>query len=88
MPTDLNAEIQLIDEGIEPIPENLSADLIGMTVITGTSKRVYELSREFRRRGIPVVLGGPHVTLMPEEAQAEADAICLLVMWRTLGPSS
>lgn len=77
VPADLNAEIQLIDEGIETIPENLSSDLIGMTVITGTSKRVYELSREFRRRGIPVVLGGPHVTLMPEEAQTEADAICV-----------
>ncbi len=77
VPAELNAEVQLIDEGIETVPENLSADLIGMTVITGTSKRAYELSNEFRRRGIPVVLGGPHVTLVPDEAQAHADALCV-----------
>jgi radical SAM superfamily enzyme YgiQ (UPF0313 family) len=74
-PTELAPEFQLYDEGIQDIPLDLDADLIGMTVITGTSKRAYELSRHFRQRGIPVVLGGPHVTLMPEEAQRQADSI-------------
>ena len=54
---------------------NLDADLIGLTVITGTAPRSYELARRFRSRGITVVLGGPHVTLAPEEAQQHADAI-------------
>jgi radical SAM superfamily enzyme YgiQ (UPF0313 family) len=74
-PSELAPEFQLYDEGIQDIPLDLDADLIGMTVITGTSKRAYELSRHFRQRGIPVVLGGPHVTLMPEEAQRQADSI-------------
>jgi radical SAM superfamily enzyme YgiQ (UPF0313 family) len=74
-PTELAPEFQLYDEGIQDIPLDLDADLIGMTVITGTSKRSYELSRHFRQRGIPVVLGGPHVTLIPEEAQRQADSI-------------
>jgi len=47
-----------------------------MTVITGSSTRAYELSEHFRRRGIKVVLGGPHVTLLPHEAAQHADAIC------------
>lgn len=74
-PSELAPEFQLYDEGIQDIPLDLEADLIGMTVITGTSKRAYELSRHFRKRGIPVVLGGPHVTLVPEEAQRQADSI-------------
>ena len=46
-----------------------------MTVITGTAPRAYELAAHFRSRGIPVVLGGPHVTLVPDDAQPHADSI-------------
>ena len=77
VPPDMDVEIELIDEGIQTIPDDLEADLVGMTVITGTSKRAYELAEGFRKRDIAVVLGGPHVTLVPEEAQAHADAICV-----------
>jgi radical SAM superfamily enzyme YgiQ (UPF0313 family) len=75
VPRELDAELQLIDEGIEDVDLSLDGDLIGMTVITGTAMRAYELSAHFRRRGIPVVLGGPHVTLVPDDAQPHADAI-------------
>lgn len=74
-PPELDIDFTLVDEGIEDIPERLEADLIGMTVITGTAPRAYELSSRFRAAGIPVVLGGPHVTLMPDEAATQADAI-------------
>jgi radical SAM superfamily enzyme YgiQ (UPF0313 family) len=76
-PPELDIEFVLLDEGIEDIPLDLNADLIGFTVITGSSRRAYELAAHFRNRGIPVVLGGPHVTLLPEEAQQHADAICV-----------
>ena len=46
-----------------------------MTVITGTAPRAYELADHFRARGITVVLGGPHVTLIPEDAEPHADAV-------------
>jgi len=75
VPPELGAQIALYDEGIEDVPASLDADLIGMTVITGTSKRAYELSARFRAAGKTVVLGGPHVTLMPVEAARHADAI-------------
>ncbi len=75
VPPELNAEIEIIDEGIEDVPLDLHADLIGMTVITGSSMRAYALADHFRSRGITVVLGGPHITLIPEDAQPHADSI-------------
>ena len=75
IPDDIKHELRLFDEGIEDIPANLDVDLIGMTVITGTANRAYELARHYRERGITVVLGGPHVTLVPDDAAPHADAI-------------
>jgi radical SAM superfamily enzyme YgiQ (UPF0313 family) len=75
VPAELEAELVLIDEGISDVPEDLSVDLAGLTVITGTAPRAYELSRRLRERGITTVLGGPHVTLVPEDAQPHADVI-------------
>jgi radical SAM superfamily enzyme YgiQ (UPF0313 family) len=75
VPDELAASLTLMDEGIEDVDLNLDVDLIGMTVITGTAPRAYELAAHFRRRGIPVVLGGPHVTLVPDDAQPHADAV-------------
>ena len=75
VPPELNAEIELIDEGIQEVDPNLQADLVGMTVISGSAMRAYELADGFRARGIPVVLGGPHVTLIPDDAQPHADAV-------------
>ncbi|MBC8356193.1 MAG: B12-binding domain-containing radical SAM protein [Planctomycetes bacterium] len=75
IPDELNAEVVCVDEGIADVDLDLDADLIGMTVITGTAVRAYELARHFRQRGITVVLGGPHVTLVPDDAQPNADSI-------------
>jgi radical SAM superfamily enzyme YgiQ (UPF0313 family) len=75
VPPELHADVEIMDEGVEEIDLNLQADLIGITVITGSAPRSYELSDHFRKRGIPVVLGGPHITLMPHEASQHADAV-------------
>ncbi len=75
VPAQLQAQVTCIDEGIEEVPDTLDADLVGMTVITGTAPRAYELAARLRSRGITVVLGGPHVTLVPDDAQQHADAI-------------
>src|SRR5262249_42531005 len=68
-PPELVIDFTLRDEGIEDISPDLEADLVGLTVITGSAPRAYALAAHFRARGITVVLGGPHVTLMPQEAQ-------------------
>ena len=69
--------IEIYDEGVRDVPENLQADLVGMTVITGNASRAYALSDSIRARGIPVVLGGPHPTLIPDEAMKHADSVCV-----------
>src|SRR5215203_6894153 len=74
-PRELNIEWQLLDEGIADVPMDLVVDLVGITVITGTAMRAYELARHFRERGIKVVMGGPHVTLIPDDAKPHADAV-------------
>jgi radical SAM superfamily enzyme YgiQ (UPF0313 family) len=75
VPPDLDIQLDVFDEGIQDLPQQLDADLVGMTVITGTAKRAYELAAKFRERGQTVVLGGPHVTLAPQESTLHADAI-------------
>jgi radical SAM superfamily enzyme YgiQ (UPF0313 family) len=75
IPPELEVDLELFDEGIQDVPDRLEADLIGLTVITGTAPRAYELSHRFRAGGMTTVLGGPHVTLIPEDAQPHADAI-------------
>ena len=76
VPEELNAEIRIIDEGVEELnTEAIDADIVGITCITPNAPRVYELSRKLRERGITVVIGGVHPTLVPDEAQPHADAI-------------
>ncbi|NJK92631.1 MAG: B12-binding domain-containing radical SAM protein [Blastochloris sp.] len=83
VPKEMDIELICLDEGIQTIdPETLEADLVGMTVITGSAPRTYELASVFRRRKIPVVLGGPHITLAPDDAAPHADA--LVIGWAEL----
>lgn len=44
---------------------------------TFTAKRAYEIAAEFRRRKVPVVLGGFLATAVPEEAAEHADAVVI-----------
>ncbi len=76
VPAEIEVELTCIDEGWADVdPERLTADLVGMTVITGAATRAYELAAKLRARGVTVVLGGPHPTLVPEDAAPHADAI-------------
>lgn len=75
VPKELDVRVETFDEGVEDLPEDADADLVAMTVITGSAPRAYALAARFRARGVPVALGGPHVTLVPEDAAPHADAI-------------
>jgi len=68
-------EVIHIDEAIAPADVTRKVDLVGITFHTPSAFHAYDLAAQFRKRGIPVALGGPHVTLMPEEAQQHADVI-------------
>ncbi len=67
-------------------------EVVGISTITATAKRGYALAEACRARGIPVILGGPHVTFLPQEALAHADLVvrgegegamnALLALWQ------
>lgn len=67
-------KIRLIDEHTESVPF-ISYDLVGITVNTPNAPHVYDIAEKFRQLGSWVVLGGPHVTLLPDEAALHADTI-------------
>lgn len=75
MPSDV--EVNFYDDRLESIDFDEPADLVAISVETFTALRAYKIARQFRARNIPVVLGGYHVTLLPEEAAREADAIVI-----------
>ena len=76
IPKNMEIEVKIYDEGVEKIDkEKIDADLIGITAITGTSKRAYLYADYFRSKNIPVVIGGVHATLLPEEASQHADSV-------------
>jgi radical SAM superfamily enzyme YgiQ (UPF0313 family) len=70
-----NWEVIHVDETVTSVDVSLKVDLVGITFHTPSAFHVYETASQFRKRGIPVVLGGPHVTLAPDEAQGHADVI-------------
>ncbi len=76
-PSELDINFQLIDGSIDKIPYDSKPDLVGISVLTGTANRAYQIADHFRRRNIPVVLGGVHPTIMPDEARLHADSIVI-----------
>src|SRR5690554_15148 len=68
-------QVELVDEHLAELDPETGADLVGITVMTAFAPRAYRLADHFRAKGIPVVLGGMHVSALPEEAQAHADAV-------------
>lgn len=68
-------DVVLVDESVEVVDVEAAADLVGISVTTPNAPRSYAMARRFRERGIPVVFGGVHPTMLPEEASREADAI-------------
>ena len=70
-------EVIVRDEKVESLDLNLDADLVGISALTTTVQRGYELSDHFRRRGIKTVMGGMHVSCLPEEALQHADSVVI-----------
>ena len=75
VPPELNASVRVVDEGIQGLAGLEEADLVGITAITPSAPRAYEIAGLARELGKTVVLGGPHPTLMPDEAALHADAV-------------
>lgn len=68
-------EVRHVDEEAEAVDWAWTPDVVGLTFHTPSAYHAYDLAARFRARGACVVLGGPHVTLLPEEAGQHADVI-------------
>jgi len=77
-PTDV--KISFTDDLLTPIDlgkDLKEVDLVGITVLSKTALRAYDIADAYRKNGIPVVLGGIHPTALPEEAKDHADSVVL-----------
>ncbi len=70
-------EVSIIYDEKGPINYDDPVDVVGMTGMTPVSKRAYEISAEFRKRGVFTVMGGIHATMVPEEAALHFDSVII-----------
>lgn len=75
IPSSLNAEIRTVDEGVEKPVMVGEYDIVAISCVTSSANRAYELAAFWKKKGSYVLLGGPHVTLMPHEAAPHGDSL-------------
>ncbi len=68
-------KVELVDEQVTDIDFDASVDVVAITAWTINSLRAYDIAREFRGRGIPVIMGGPHTFFHSDEAAQHCDAV-------------
>jgi radical SAM superfamily enzyme YgiQ (UPF0313 family) len=73
--TPKDVEIAFYDDRMERIDFDRPTDLVAIPIETYTAKRAYQIASEFRSRGVPVVMGGFHATLMTDEVKEYAEAV-------------
>ena len=69
-------EVKIADENIEPF-EFEEADLVGITAFTSNINRAYEIAGLYKEKGIKVILGGIHGSMLPDEALQYADSVVI-----------
>ncbi|HEV3458906.1 MAG TPA: radical SAM protein [Thermoanaerobaculia bacterium] len=73
--TPRDVELRFYDDRMEDVPYDEPTDLVAMSVETYTAKRAYQIASEYRRRQVPVVMGGFHASLCPEEVARYAETV-------------
>ncbi len=69
--------VRIIDEAFAPDNINEEVDLVAVTVMTDLALRAYQIGDTYRQRGVKVVMGGIHPTVLPGEALQHADAVVI-----------
>ncbi|MGD8984932.1 MAG: radical SAM protein [Desulfobacteraceae bacterium] len=70
-------DVQVLDECVQAIDFDEGVDLVGITSMTFTAKRAYQIADEFRGRGVRVVMGGIHASSEVQEALEHADSVVI-----------
>ncbi len=82
-----NVDVTTVDEIVEPLDIEADCDLVAITILTSQAVRAYDIADAFRKRGKKVVMGGIHVSALPEEAKQHADSIVIGeadYLWETI----
>jgi radical SAM superfamily enzyme YgiQ (UPF0313 family) len=69
--------VKLVDEAFSPDELDEDVDLVGITVMTDLALRAYRIADRYRQRGVKVVMGGIHPSVLPYEALQHADGVVL-----------
>ena len=72
-----SVERRFYDDRLEAIPYDEPTDLVLISVETYTARRSYQIASEYRRRGVPVVMGGFHASLCPDEVKQFSESIVI-----------
>ncbi|HEX6097387.1 MAG TPA: radical SAM protein [Thermoanaerobaculia bacterium] len=75
--TPRDVDVRFYDDRMEVIPYDEPTDLVAISIETYTARRAYEIATEYRRRGVPVVMGGFHATLVPDEVAEYAESVVI-----------
>jgi len=70
-------DVKVINDLVEEIDFSADYDLVGITAMSCQAERAYQIADQFRKRGVTVVMGGVHPTIMPEEAKEHADSVVI-----------
>ena len=68
-------DVQTINENVETIDFDAPTDVVGITALTSLAPRAYEIAQEYHARGVPVIMGGIHASVYPEEAMQHVDCV-------------
>jgi len=68
-------DVELLDDRLSEINYDGGYDIVALSTTIATASRAYDIAAKFRAKGIPVVMGGFHATLMPEECLEHCDAV-------------
>lgn len=69
-------EVEILDENFDLFTFK-DADLVGITAFTTNVSRAYEIAKVYRERGVKVVMGGIHVSMLPDEALQYVDSVVI-----------
>lgn len=72
-----NDDVEIQDQHIEKLKLDDTPDLVCIQVYVTNAYRAYKIADEYRKRGVYVVMGGLHVTSLPDEAAQHADTLIL-----------
>lgn len=75
--TPRDIDVKFYDDRLEAIPLDEPTDLVAISVETYTAKRAYQIASDYRRRGVPVVMGGFHASLRPQEVARYAESVVI-----------